>query len=66
MLTNFFFLKGGKSYEELKEELGNIASPVSVTTVCKSFLTSEMIVFLIHSNYYSLHISFLSFLLSFC
>lgn len=44
---HFFFLKGGKSYEELKEELGNIASPVSVTTVCKSFLTSEMITLII-------------------
>lgn len=29
------FLKGGKSYEELKEELGDVASPVNVTTVCK-------------------------------
>lgn len=27
------FLKEGKSYEELKKELGDVASPVSVTVV---------------------------------
>ena len=27
--------QGGKSYEQLKEELGVVASPVSITPVCK-------------------------------
>lgn len=32
--ANVFFFKDGKSYEELKQELGDVACPVRVTPVC--------------------------------
>lgn len=34
-MTNISFFQGGKSYEELKKELGDEASPVNVPAVRK-------------------------------
>lgn len=44
-MTHIAFFKGGKSYEELKEELGDVTSPVIVTTVCSLW---KMLLFIMH------------------
>ncbi len=59
-MTNISVFQGGKSYEELKKELGDLASPINAPAVCKvSFiiirqrkwdLSDTMVTILLHAH----------------